>query len=70
MKITITLAGEWASLLSEMTRDRNEVLRAYGYESVGTKDEIAATILEDGIPEKAEFWRREANLLRQAGRAV
>ncbi|HEY5741088.1 MAG TPA: hypothetical protein VIS99_00995 [Terrimicrobiaceae bacterium] len=70
MEITIELNDSEAEMLRVMTANRNSVSRRMGYASGVSMAEMAAFVLRDGLPEKAEFWRQQAELRTQMERAA
>jgi hypothetical protein len=52
-----------------MTANRNSVSRQMGYTNGVSMAEMAAFVLRDGLQEKAEFWRQQAEAGTQMERA-
>jgi hypothetical protein len=69
VEITIQLNDSEAEMLRVMTANRNSVSRRMGYTNGVSMAEMAAFVLRDGLQEKAEFWRQQAEAGTQMERA-
>ena len=70
VEITIELNDSEAEMLRVMTANRNSVSHRMGCTSGVSMAEMAAFVLRDELPEKAEFWRQQAELRTQMERAA